>query len=143
MGFDVETELTLQALYRGLVIKEVQAAYGTRPDGSFSKLKTGSDGMLVLLKLFLMIKSYKPLTFFGGLGIFFMLAGLLVGIRPVYEYVAEHSVHAVAERDPGVVAGDAFVPQPGTGPDSEQRQPAAAGGGKAHPQMGREGHGQA
>ncbi|MDB6020345.1 MAG: hypothetical protein JWQ04_202, partial [Pedosphaera sp.] len=37
-GFDVETELTLQALYRGLVIKEIQAPYGSRPEGSFSKL---------------------------------------------------------------------------------------------------------
>ncbi len=95
IGFDVETELTLQALYRGLVIKEVQAAYGERPEGSFSKLKTGPDGLLVLLRLFMMIKSYKPLTFFGSLGIIFMVTGLLVGIRPVHEFMAEHFVHAV------------------------------------------------
>jgi glycosyltransferase involved in cell wall biosynthesis len=95
VGFDVETELTLQALYRGLVIKEVQAAYGARPDGSYSKLQTGSDGMLVLLKLFLVIKSYKPLTFFGGLAILLMVAGLAVGFRPVFEYAFEQSVHAI------------------------------------------------
>ena len=64
-GFDVETELTLQALYRGLVIKEITAPYRARPEGSFSKLRTFSDGLLVLLKLFLILKSYKPLTFFG------------------------------------------------------------------------------
>ena len=95
VGFDVETELTLQALYRGLVIKEVAAAYGARPEGSFSKLKTGSDGLLVLVKLFMMIKSYKPLTFFGGLGILFMIPGLLVGIRPVHEFIREHYVYSV------------------------------------------------
>lgn len=95
VGFDVETELTLQALYRGLVIKEVHAAYGTRPDGSHSKLQTGSDGMLVLLKLFMVLKSYKPLTFFGGLAILLMVAGLAVGFRPVFEYALEHYVHAV------------------------------------------------
>jgi glycosyltransferase involved in cell wall biosynthesis len=95
VGFDVETELTLQALYRGLVIKEVQAAYGARPDGSHSKLQTGSDGVLVLLKLFMVIKSYKPLTFFGGLAIVLMIAGLCVGFRPVFEYALEHYVHAV------------------------------------------------
>src|SRR5712692_1942858 len=43
-GFDVETELTLQALYRGLVIKELPAPYRARPEGSFSKLRTVSDG---------------------------------------------------------------------------------------------------
>jgi glycosyltransferase involved in cell wall biosynthesis len=93
-GFDVETELTLQALYRGLVIKEVQAPYGARPEGSESKLKTGPDGMLVVLKLFLMIRSYKPLTFFGGVGIGLMFLGLLVGTWPLEEFLIEHHVHS-------------------------------------------------
>ncbi len=65
-GFDVETELTLQALYRGMVIREMPAPYRARGDGSFSKLNTFSDGFRVLLKLFLILKSYKPLTFFGS-----------------------------------------------------------------------------
>src|SRR5581483_2985130 len=95
VGFDVETELTLQALYRGLVIKEVQAAYGARPDGSFSKLKTGSDGLLVLVKLFMMIKSYKPMTFFGFWSILFFVAGLGVGYRPVAEFVETRYIHTV------------------------------------------------
>ena len=51
-GFDVETELTLQALYRGQVIQEMPAPYRTRPEGSFSKLNTFSDGFRVLLRLF-------------------------------------------------------------------------------------------
>jgi glycosyltransferase involved in cell wall biosynthesis len=95
-GFDVETELTLQALYRGLVIKEVQAPYGTRPEGSYSKLKTGTDGMLVLLKLFLMIRSYKPLTFFGGAGILLALTALVAAVGPLSELVRNHSVHSIA-----------------------------------------------
>jgi glycosyltransferase involved in cell wall biosynthesis len=95
-GFDVETELTLQALYRGLVIKEIEAPYGARPDGSASKLKTGSDGLLVLLKLFLMIRSYKPLTCFGALGIVLFLLGVLVGIRPTFQYLALHQVNSMA-----------------------------------------------
>ncbi len=105
MGFDVETELTLQALYRGLLIKEVQAAYGARPDGSFSKLKTGSDGLLVLVKLFMMIKSYKPLTFFGLWSIAFMLAGLAVGVRPVLEFIRDKYIHAV----PSAILASALV----------------------------------
>jgi len=93
-GFDVETELTLQALYRGLVIKEVEAPYGSRPSGSVSKLKTGPDGLLVLLKLFLMIRSYKPLTFFGGLGILLFLGGLLAAIWPLTELAIEHHIRS-------------------------------------------------
>ncbi len=94
-GFDVETELTLQALYRGLVIKEIQAPYGARPEGSFSKLRTFSDGFAVLLKLFLVLKSYKPLTFFGSLSLLLLVLGLVAGYRPVYEYVTERYVYTV------------------------------------------------
>lgn len=94
-GFDVETELTLQALYRGQVIKEMPAAYRARPEGSFSKLNTFSDGILVLLRLFLILKSYKPLTFFGLISLILSGLSLLAGIRPVYEYFAHHYVYAV------------------------------------------------
>jgi glycosyltransferase involved in cell wall biosynthesis len=94
-GFDVETELTLQALYRGMVIKEIEAPYGARPEGSFSKLRTFSDGFRVLLRLFLMLKSYKPLTFFGICSVILFVLGLGAGARPVYEYITERYVHAV------------------------------------------------
>ena len=94
-GFDVETELTLQALYRGLVIKEMPAPYRSRPEGSFSKLNTFSDGFRVLLKLFLIVKSYKPLTFFGAGSLLLLGLGLLAGTRPVYQYIVYRYVYAI------------------------------------------------
>lgn len=94
-GFDVETELTLQALYRGLVIKEIVAPYRARPEGSFSKLRTVSDGLAVLLRLFLILKSYKPLMFFGLCSLGLVGLGLAAGFRPVYEYITERYVYAV------------------------------------------------
>jgi len=94
-GFDVETELTLQALYRGQVIVETTAPYRARPEGSFSKLSTFSDGILVLLRLFLILKSYKPLTFFGIWSIIFFILSLIAGVRPVLDYVRERYVHTV------------------------------------------------
>jgi len=104
-GFDVETELTLQALYRGLVIKEMSAPYRARPEGSFSKLRTFSDGFAVLLKLFLILKSYKPLTFFGLCSIALLVLGLAAGVRPVFEYFKYHWVYAV----PSAVLAAAMV----------------------------------
>jgi glycosyltransferase involved in cell wall biosynthesis len=95
VGFDVETELTLQALYRGQVIKEIQAPYKARPEGSFSKLRTYSDGLLVLLKLLLILRSYKPLTFFGLCSLGMAMLGLAIGARPAYEYFTRHWVYAV------------------------------------------------
>jgi len=96
-GFDIETELTLQALYRGQVIQEMPAPYRARPEGSFSKLNTFSDGFRVLLRLFLIVKSYKPLTFFGSIALILFVMGLAAGFMPVYEYIADpnHFVHRV------------------------------------------------
>lgn len=94
-GFDVETELTLQALYRGLVLKEIPAPYRERPAGSFSKLNTFSDGFKVLLKLFLILTSYKPLTFFGLCSAGLFILGFAAGARPVYEYITKSYVYAV------------------------------------------------
>jgi glycosyltransferase involved in cell wall biosynthesis len=68
-GFDVETELTLQMLYRQFVIKEITIPYRARAKESLSKLSTFRDGLRVLVKIFLILSSYKPLTFFGGLAI--------------------------------------------------------------------------
>jgi glycosyltransferase involved in cell wall biosynthesis len=94
-GFDVETELTLQALYRSQVVLEVPGPYRQRPEGSFSKLRTFPDGFKVLLMFFLLLRAYKPLTFFGSTSLVTLALGLLAGFRPVYEYATEHYVHAV------------------------------------------------
>jgi len=96
-GFDVETEMTLQALYRGQVICEVPAPYSARPEGSFSKLNTWSDGFLVILRLFLIVKSYKPLTLFGSLAVVTAALGLAIGILPTHDYLTnpDNYVHRV------------------------------------------------
>jgi len=74
-GFDIETEMTIQCLYRKWVIREVPVAYGERPEGSESKLSTFSDGLRVIFRILSLFRSYKPLTFFGGLGIVFFVMG--------------------------------------------------------------------
>jgi glycosyltransferase involved in cell wall biosynthesis len=63
-GFEVETEMTLQAATKDFVIREVPIQYGSRPEGSYSKLNTFSDGFLVLKAIFIIFKDYKPLIFF-------------------------------------------------------------------------------
>lgn len=80
-GFDIETEMTLQSLYRRWVIREVPIAYRERPVGSISKLNTFQDGLRVLFRILSVFRSYKPLTFFGGMGIvFFLLSAILGGL---------------------------------------------------------------
>ncbi len=95
-GFDVETELTLQSLYRGLVIKEIEAPYGERPAGSFSKLNTIPDGLRVLLRLFLLLRAYKPLTLFGSISLGFAGAAAVFGWVPLFELIQHRQVQNMA-----------------------------------------------
>ncbi len=94
-GFEVETELTIHMLYARLKLVEVQVPYRDRPAGSVSKLRTFHDGFRVLWKLFSLVRAFKPLTFFGCVGLVFFVLGLVAGIPPVYEYATQHWVHRV------------------------------------------------
>lgn len=76
-GFDIETEMSIQCLYRRWVIHEISVAYRERPEGSESKLSTFRDGFRVLFRILSLFRSYKPLTFFGGMGIFFLVLSVL------------------------------------------------------------------
>lgn len=86
-GFEVETELTVQMLYYRLKLMEVTILYRGRPEGSVSKLRTLPDGLRVLWKLFSLFRNFKPLTFFGGLGLLVLALGILAGIPPIYGFV--------------------------------------------------------
>ena len=86
-GFEVETEMTIQMLYYSLKVLEIQVPYRERPDGSESKLNTFRDGFRVLWKIFHLFRSFKPLTFFGGMGLILFVLGILTGIPPIYGFV--------------------------------------------------------
>lgn len=94
-GFEVETELTVQMLYHRLKLEEVQVPYRERPAGSFSKLRTFRDGFRVLWKIFNLFRSFKPLTFFGGVGIVFFALAALAGWGPITDYIEHRYVYRV------------------------------------------------
>lgn len=86
-GFEIETELTIKALERGYRIVEVPVDLGQRPTGSESKIRLVRDGVLILHTILTLFRDYKPLTFFGVLGLFLMIAGLVPGFIVVLEYI--------------------------------------------------------
>jgi glycosyltransferase involved in cell wall biosynthesis len=79
-GFEVETEMTVQALFYNLSISEIDIEYRARPEGSFSKLRSYRDGFAIGLQVFHLLRAYKPLTFFGGLGLICSGIGLFLGL---------------------------------------------------------------
>jgi glycosyltransferase involved in cell wall biosynthesis len=86
-GFEVETELSIQMLYYQMKILEVPVPYRPRPQGSVSKLNTFRDGFKVLWKIFSLFRAFKPLTFFGSIGIVLFIAGVLAGLSPIQDYI--------------------------------------------------------
>lgn len=86
-GFEVETERTLQTLYRGFVIAEVPVPYAEVPPGSFSKLSTCRDGFKGLVKNLDIFKAYRPLAFFTLMALILAAVGLALGAVPVVEFI--------------------------------------------------------
>ncbi|MBD9437805.1 glycosyltransferase [Pseudoxanthomonas sp. PXM03] len=85
-GFEIETEMTVFALSNGFVLSERTIEYGTRPDGSESKLNTYRDGMRVLKTILFLFKDMRPLLFFGTLSLLCVLAGLGFGAFVIHEF---------------------------------------------------------
>lgn len=64
-GFEIETDMSIHAITRNMLVRNVVIDYRDRPDGSVSKLNTYSDGAKVLMTIARLFKNYKPFAFFG------------------------------------------------------------------------------
>ena len=84
--FEIEAELTIHALEQRHSIKEVNCDYNSRPQGSFSKLSTYSDGIKILRLIIMLIKDEKPLLFFSFLSLLFFISSISIGANVVHEY---------------------------------------------------------
>ena len=94
-GFEVETELTVKALKLHAVIDEMAICYRARPHGSFSKLSTFRDGILVIRTIFMICKDYKPFLFFSGIALCLFILSLASGSVVISEFVATRYIRHV------------------------------------------------
>jgi glycosyltransferase involved in cell wall biosynthesis len=78
-GFEIETELTIKAVGRGFRLVEVPVDLVHRPDGSHSKIRFMRDGFLILNTTLALFRDYKPLTFFGSVGLLLLLLAIVPG----------------------------------------------------------------
>jgi glycosyltransferase involved in cell wall biosynthesis len=86
-GFEIETEMTIHALDKNLLVRSLPVSYRDRPAGSASKLNTFADGIKIVIMIFNLFRCYKPLRFFGTIAL--VLALLAVGffIPVLIEYI--------------------------------------------------------
>ena len=86
-GFEIETEMTIHALDKNLLLKTVTVNYRDRPTGSESKLNTYVDGAKVIMTIFNLYRDYKPLQFFGVVGLILALLALILFVPVFYDYL--------------------------------------------------------
>ena len=81
-GFEIETEMTIHAVYNNMQVENVVITYRDRPEGSVSKLNTYSDGFRVLRTIFRMFRQYRPFAFFGVLACLLLIiaAGFFIPV---------------------------------------------------------------
>ncbi|KHD38460.1 glycosyl transferase family protein [Clostridium acetobutylicum] len=91
-GFEIETEMSIHALDKKFLLKEIPIDYRDRPEGSSSKLNTYKDGLKVIKTILFLFKDYKPLPFFSILALLIFLIGLLVGSPVIIEFVKTHRI---------------------------------------------------
>lgn len=85
-GFEIETEMTIHALDKNFLLKEIPIEYRDRPQGSVSKLNTYSDGIKVLKTIARLFKEYKPTIFFSLISLIFLIISFIFGVPIFIEY---------------------------------------------------------
>lgn len=103
-GFEIETEMTIHAVDKNFLLKEIPVTYRDRPEGSESKLNTFSDGFKVLKTIFALFKDYRPFAFFGTISLVFLLATLGMFVPVFIEYVQT----GLVERFPTLIVSGVF-----------------------------------
>ncbi len=77
-GFEIETEMAVQASQLRMPVAEVETDYGARQEGSASKLRTYRDASRILVTFVLLFKAIRPARFFG------IIAGCLAGAAVLF-----------------------------------------------------------
>ena len=86
-GFEIETEMTIHALDKNLLLKSLPVNYRDRPAGSESKLNTYVDGAKVIMTIFNLYRDYKPLQFFGVVALILLLSSLILFLPVFFQYL--------------------------------------------------------
>lgn len=85
-GFEIETEMSIHAVEKNMLIENVIIEYRDRPEGSESKLNTYSDGIKVLKTIGRLYKNYRPMGFFGGTAALMLFISAAMFIPILLEY---------------------------------------------------------
>ena len=90
-GFEIEIELAVHALELELPVAEMPTPYFKRAAGSLSKLSTWRDGFRILGTIVNLVRTERPLAFFGGFGIAFAVTSIVLAV-PIFTTYLEQGI---------------------------------------------------
>ena len=93
--FEIETEMTLHALDKKFIVKEIPIEYRDRPEGSVSKLNTVNEGVKVIKTIIKMYKDFKPRKFFWCIGFIIILLGIIIGAPVIMEFIKYRYIYKI------------------------------------------------
>lgn len=91
-GFEIETEMSIHAVDKNMLVENEIIEYRDRPEGSESKLNTYSDGFKVLKTIGKLYKNCKPLEFFSALAVLLVLLATVFFVPIMITYVQTGTV---------------------------------------------------
>ena len=86
-GFEIESEMTIESVKKGLRIAEVPITYRPRAQGTRTKLNPFRDGLKIILTIYRMAKTQNPMFYFGLIGSLFGAIGFLIGLYVVRDWI--------------------------------------------------------
>lgn len=85
-GFEIETEISVEAVRNGQRIMIVPIKYLRRP-GTATKLSPFHDGFKIVSTIYRLARVNNPMFYFGLMGVFTTILGLLIGVYVVLEWL--------------------------------------------------------
>jgi len=93
-SFEIEVEITVEAIAKGYRVLEVPITYGLR-NGTPTKLNPIKDGIRIGRTLLFILMNVNPLKFFGIISLCFFVAGLYPGTLVLYEKITTAHIQSM------------------------------------------------
>ena len=85
-GFEIETEISVECILKKQRVEEVPITYLPRSVKGATKLNPVKDGFRIGSTIYRLAKVHNPMFYFGIIGSFFILAGLITGTYVTFEW---------------------------------------------------------
>ncbi len=86
MGFEVESEMTIQSIKLDHMIEVVPISYLSRKSDAATKLNPLKDGFRIGKTIYRLARFHNPMFYFGMIGTIFILSGLVTGTYVVDQW---------------------------------------------------------